>query len=168
MGGQVVTGDLVAVLCVENADVGVADVAETLLPVFGMIDAHREDDPGDAVGQPVKPDVDLFVIPGIASSVALRRAGEVVTPVDDLMPRAREVVEVDEEVPRCRPAVRGQRDGTGVQVELGGAGEIRVPAQADRDVGEPGSLRKQGNTSATTPLDVHSFLTFQRRPPSPC
>ncbi len=84
LGRQVIAGDLGATVRVEDADVGVADIAEVLLPVFGVVDAHWEDDPGDTAGQPVETDVDLLVVGAFAGSFAVSLAGQVVAPVDDL------------------------------------------------------------------------------------
>ncbi len=73
---QVVTGDLGAAGLVDDADVGVADLAEVLRAVLRVVDGDGEDDLVDVGGEARQVDVDRLVV-----ARALARA--VVAGVDD-------------------------------------------------------------------------------------
>src|ERR1700712_196267 len=86
--GEVVAGDLGAAGLVHDADEGVADLAEVLLAVVGVVDRDREDDLVDLRGNGGEVDVDLLV-------VTLTRAREVVSEVFDRAVRTLQIVEED-------------------------------------------------------------------------
>ena len=74
--GEVVAGELGAAGLVDDADERVADLAEGLLAVLGVVDRDREDDLVDVGRDAGEVDLDLLV-------VALALTGEVVTGVLD-------------------------------------------------------------------------------------
>src|SRR4051812_48459189 len=86
---QVVARDLGAAGLVDDADVGVADLAEVLAAVLRVVDGDREDDLVDVGRERGQVDVDRLVVAG-----ALTRA--VVARVDDRAVRGLLVVEEDE------------------------------------------------------------------------
>lgn len=127
--GEVEARELHVAVHLDEADVGVADLAEVLLAVLGVVDGHRDDDLVDVRRQAGQVDLDLLV-------VALALAGEVVTVVLDVAARRLEVVVVDEVGVRGDLAGGVQQERGGVQVEVDTGGRTRVPAEADADVGE--------------------------------
>src|ERR1022692_3306873 len=131
--GEVVAGDLTVVGLVDDPDERIADLAEVLLALLGVVDADREGDLAALGGHGGEVDLDLLV-------VALGAAGQVVSHVLDRAVRALQVVEENEEAGGQDPATHVQHDRRGVEVEIRAGRRARVPAEPDHDRGEAGSL----------------------------
>ncbi|MGX1253022.1 hypothetical protein RKD48_005533 [Streptomyces ambofaciens] len=128
---QVVAGDLGLAGLVDDADERVADLAEGLLAVLGVVDRDREDDLLDVGGDRSEIDLDLLV-------VALALTRDVVTGVLDRAVRALQVVEEDEVRVAGDLAAAVQQQRAGVEVEVGPGRGADVPPQTDDDRGQAG------------------------------
>src|SRR5262249_42693790 len=98
-----------------------------------VVDGDREDDLVDVGGEARQVDVDRLV-------VARALAGAVVARVDDGLVRGLLVVEEDEVGVGVDLALRVDRDGGGIQVEVRAGGGADVPAEAHGDGGQARSL----------------------------
>lgn len=149
--GQVVARDLRTRL-VADADVRVADLAEVLTALPGLVDGDREDDLGDVRGQLLRVDGDDLV-------VTLALAGEVVAAALDGALRALLVVEEHEVlvgVDLVRAAADVLRhDRAGVEVEVRSGGGARLPAEADGERGDARRLLGQRDVATLAQVDSH-------------
>src|SRR5262249_33819232 len=146
--GQVVTCDLAVVGLVDNPDKRVAHLAEILLALLGLVDAHREHDLAGLSGHGGQVDLDLLI-------VTLAAAGQVVAHVLDRTIRALQVVEEHEVAVGEDPAVHVEHDRGGVQVKVRPGGRARIPAEPDYDRGEAGRLLGERDVATLGETDTH-------------
>gem|GEM_PF-1918931 len=151
--GQVGAADLFAGLFVDQADEGVADHAEALLAVDGVVDGDDEDQLLDGRIELAQLDLDLLVVTGAGARL-------VVAGVQD---RALEVAEVallveDHVAVVTALAGGGEQEAGSVQVEVLAVGAARVPAQAHDDLVQGGGLLGQVDVFALAELNGHVYL----------
>ncbi|CCG42696.1 hypothetical protein PHAMO_400077 [Magnetospirillum molischianum DSM 120] len=146
--GKVVAGDLFVRLIVDDADEGVLDLPEILLPAFGVVDGDGDRHGLNVRREEVEVNLDRFV-------VAVATAGLIVAGVLDRAVDRLQVVVEDECLLVRDLVVRPEHKRRGVQVEVGTVGGTGIPAEADQYPLETGLALGQADVSALAQRNGH-------------